>query len=60
LRGEVASLPEQDELFQTAQQAREAGHYEGVQRRLPPAVRRIGQGGLAQRAELFGQQGRGF
>jgi len=46
-RGKTAGLPEQDELFQVAEQAREAGHDEGVQGRGQPGWCLVGLGGGA-------------
>ena len=57
--GELAGLPEQDELFQAGEQAREAGRDEGVQGRGQPGLRLVGLGGGAQTGELVGQ-GLGF
>jgi len=57
-RGEVAGLPEQDELFQPADEAREAGHDEGVQCRGQPIRCHVRGRAGAKAAEVVAQDGR--
>ncbi|MCC6720388.1 MAG: hypothetical protein IT555_21130 [Acetobacteraceae bacterium] len=55
-RGELAGLPQQDDLLQPAEEAGEAGHDEGAQ---GPDPRLVRFGGVAQGGELLGQGGLG-
>ena len=58
--GELAGLPELEELFQPTEQAHEAGHDEGVQRGGEPAARVIFRRGDAQAGDVVGQVGFGY
>ena len=52
---EVAGLPEQEKLFQAAENARENGHDESLKRIGQPGTRRVGLRGSAQAGEAVGQ-----
>ncbi|MCC6717863.1 MAG: hypothetical protein IT555_08265 [Acetobacteraceae bacterium] len=54
-RGELAGLPELDEVFQAGEQACEDGHDHGVQRIGQPERSLLRLGGGAQVGDPFGQ-----
>jgi hypothetical protein len=56
-RGELAGLPELDEVFQAGEQAAEAGHDQGLHRRGQPAPGAIRLRGVTQGGDLVRQGG---
>ncbi|MCC6719168.1 MAG: hypothetical protein IT555_14895 [Acetobacteraceae bacterium] len=59
-RGEEAGLPEFDEVFQAAEEAREEGHEQGVQAFGQPYRARARRGGGAQAGDPGDQRGLGY